>query len=167
MGRVVEYNPSDPKVANAVSKFLPSANVPDYQGNPNTLVNPDLTLLWNIATQTYIVPLKYWKYDGVSDIVEMSQPEKDAIDAIDPEVVKLNRGVTGTGATTAVDALIEVERGSAANASLKWDETLETWVIGLFGQEIEVADVDIVPTNITDLGDVRDPMSPSDGDLLA
>lgn len=162
MAVVVVYNPSDPQVINKVSDFLPSANTPSHQGNPNTLINPDLSLLWS-APNTFIVPLQHWKYDGSSDIVEMTQPEKDIIDAPISEVVTLNRGTSGT---PSVDAAIEVDRGSSANASLRWDETLGTWIIGLFGQEIEVSDVDHTHASIKELGDVREPMTPIDGQVL-
>lgn len=166
MSVIVVYNPSDPQVANKVTEFNPSAHGPDYSGESNKLTNPDIGTLWTIGGG-YIVPLKYWKYDGVGDIVEMSQAEKDAVDQLVPEVQLFNSSATGSGPTAPLDASVQVERGAAANASFKWDESLQTWCIGLFGQEIQVADVDMVPTNITDLGDVRDPMNPADGDLLA
>ncbi len=166
MAVIVIYDPADPKVTNRVTQFLPSAHPPDHAAETNKVQDPDLSLLWTSPQGPYIVPLKYWKWGGGNLIVEMNTTEKDAVDAIDPEVQVFNQGVTGTGAKLAVDAAIEVERGAAANASLRWDETLETWIIGLYGQEIEVADIDQVPTNLPDLGDVRSPMSPSAGQVL-
>ena len=169
MGRVVVYDPSDPQVAGKVTQFLPSAHVPNYQGNPNTLINPDLSALWDIPTQSYLVPLKYWKYDGVGDIVEMSSGEKATIDTIPPEYEVLNQQQAGGSAT--LDGGLQIERGASANASLRWSETLDTWIIGLFDQEVEVADIDqltaLLPaSSIEDLGDVRSPMSPADGEVL-
>lgn len=166
MATIVVYDPNDSKVANRVTKFDKSAHAPDYNTEANKTVNSDLSALWTKATDTFIVPQRYWKWGGGNTIVEMVQGEKDIIDAIDPEVSLFNQGVTGVGPKVPVDAEIQVERGAEANASFKWDETLQTWVIGLYGQEVEVADVDIVPQNILDLDDVRKPMSPSDGDVL-
>lgn len=80
MAVIVVYNPSDPDIPNVVTEFNKSAHSPDYSGESNKLTDPDLTLLWT-APDTFIVPLKHWKYDGTSDIVEMSQGEKDIIDA--------------------------------------------------------------------------------------
>lgn len=74
MAVVVIYDPVDSIVANRVVTYLSSANTPDYQGNPNTLVDPDLSELTS-------VPYKYWKYDGVSDVVEMSTSEKESVNA--------------------------------------------------------------------------------------
>ena len=36
-----------------------------------------------------------------------------------------------TGSTPSTDASFEVERGSAANAIIKWDEALDTWLAGV------------------------------------
>jgi hypothetical protein len=73
--------------------------------------------------------------------------------------------------TPTKDGSIQVERGSFANASVRWDETLETWVIGQLGSEIEVADIDQVNgllgiSSIKELSDVRNPMTPAAGDAL-
>lgn len=81
MSDVVQYDPADPVVAGRVTLHRKSVNTPDWNGLPNTLVNPDLTGLYNPATRVYTVPLAYWKESGGS-IVEMIQAEKDAIDAI-------------------------------------------------------------------------------------
>ena len=77
-----------------------------------------------------------------------------------------------SGGSATLDGGLQIERGAAANASLRWSETLDTWIIGLFDQEIEVADIDqltaLLPaSSIEDLGDVRSPMSPADGEVLA
>lgn len=72
MASVVIYDPYDSIVADRVITYLSSANTPEYVGQPNTLVDPDLSALT-------AVPYKYWKYDGVSAIVEMSVSEKEAV----------------------------------------------------------------------------------------
>lgn len=51
------------------------------------IINPDLSLLLNI------VPQKYWKV-VVDDVFEMTQPEKDAVDAA--ELVALIEGIKAT-----------------------------------------------------------------------
>lgn len=173
MAVIVIYDPAHPDVANAVTQFLPSAHAPNYTAETNKATNPDLSLLWTGPQPgTYLVPQKYWKWGGGNTIVEMNTTEKNAVDQLDPETLKLNQGVDAdSGPTGPLDAAIEVERGSAANASLKWDQGLGTWVIGTFGQEVEVADVDQLTTVVTsssikDLSDVRDPMTPTDGQVL-
>ena len=80
MAIIVTYNPTCPIVNNRVHIFNPSAHGPEYDSESNKVVDPDLSLLWT-SPDTFIVPQKYWKYDGVSDIVEMNQTEKDAVDA--------------------------------------------------------------------------------------
>lgn len=72
MSSVVIYDPSDTVVANRVTQYLPTANTPEYSGNPNTLINPDLSAVAGVSA-------KYWKYSS-GDIVEMSSAEKDAYD---------------------------------------------------------------------------------------
>ena len=53
-------------------QYLKSVNTPDYEGDPNVLVNPDISALGN-------VPLKYWK--RVADLIEeMTTSEKQAAD---------------------------------------------------------------------------------------
>lgn len=56
---------------NGVASYYPSAHTPDFEGNPNALINPDLSIVDGVPTQ-------YWKRDGNS-VVEMSQAEKDAL----------------------------------------------------------------------------------------
>ena len=74
MSDVVQYDPDDATVAGRVTLHRRSVNTPDWSGQPNTLVNPDLSAL-------SAVPLKYWK-ESTATIVEMTQGEKDAVDAI-------------------------------------------------------------------------------------
>lgn len=62
---------------NQVSFYHKSAHTPDFAGNPNCEINPDLSSVTG-------VPRKYWKKNLFGSIVEMSQAEKDAVDA--PEV---------------------------------------------------------------------------------
>lgn len=75
MAAVVIYDPGDPVVANRVTQYLQSANTPDYSGNANTLINPDLAAVVG-------VPVQFWKFDGVADIVPMSAPEQNLISFI-------------------------------------------------------------------------------------
>ncbi len=68
MANIVVYSPSDPIVANRVIHYFPSANTPDYDSEPNKLVDPDLSALTNVS-------ILYWKYNG-SGVVEMNSEEK-------------------------------------------------------------------------------------------
>lgn len=63
----------------ATKQHLLSVNTPDF--DPGVwIINPDLTGLFNRPTRIYLVPLKYWKIEGDA-VSEMSQAEKDAVDA--------------------------------------------------------------------------------------
>lgn len=64
MANVVLFNPT---------QYLQSVNTPDYEGNPNAIINPDVT-----AVQS--VPLRYWKRSG-NNVVEMTLAEKQAVDS--------------------------------------------------------------------------------------
>jgi hypothetical protein len=55
---------------NRVLQYLESVNTPSYAGRPDVVIDPAI----NKA-----LPLRYWKHSG-GNIVEMSQPEKDAVD---------------------------------------------------------------------------------------
>lgn len=54
---------------------------------------------------------------------------------VEDNVVVLNDGVTGAPST---NAGIEIERGSSTNASILWDETSDSWKVGLVGSETAV-----------------------------
>lgn len=58
--------------AGKTPEYLVSVNTPDYDKDPDVLVNPDVSALKD-------VPLKYWKRQG-SVVTEMTQPEKLAVD---------------------------------------------------------------------------------------
>lgn len=53
-------------------EVLKSANTPDYEGQPDTLINPDIEHMQG-------VPLKYWKLEN-DQVLEMTQNEKQVID---------------------------------------------------------------------------------------
>ncbi len=72
MSDIVVYDPADPIVAGRVTDYRISVHTPDWEGNPNTLVNPDLSGVSG-------VPQIYWK-ESTGSIVEMSAGEKTAID---------------------------------------------------------------------------------------
>ena len=71
---IVIVDPLDATVPDRAIAFYGSAHTPNFEGNPDAVINPDLTLLKGI------VPWGYWKRSG-GVIVEMSQAEKDALDA--------------------------------------------------------------------------------------
>lgn len=82
MANIALYNPSA-VVVNQVTTYLLSVNTPDYDSEPNKVVNPDLSALTGI-------PMKWWKVDtGV--VVEMSSGEKDTIDNSLLPAIKITR----------------------------------------------------------------------------
>ncbi len=56
--------------------------------------------------------------------------------SVEDNIIILNNGVTGT---PAVNAGIEVERGTSTNASVTWNESTDTWTAGLAGSELPIA----------------------------
>jgi len=72
MSAIVIYDPLDPVVSGRVINYLPSANTPDYESNPNALINPDLSGVAEIDQ-------KYWKVAD-STVVPMTDLEKGAVD---------------------------------------------------------------------------------------
>ena len=93
MSQVVIFIPSDPVVPNRAKEYISSANTPEYSGNPDALINPDLSALLPS------IPVKYWKRSG-SLVIEMTSGEKTALD--DSE----------SAAATAATALLLSGRGS-------------------------------------------------------
>jgi hypothetical protein len=85
MSRIVIYSPAGPIVSNRVTAYLLSANTPDFDGEPNKLVNPDLTSVADVLQ-------KYWKVD-TGTVVEMTAEEKIAIDAEVEPIVPFPVGV--------------------------------------------------------------------------
>lgn len=71
MSTIVLYNPSA-VVANQITRVITSANTPDWDAEPNKVVNPDLSALGG-------VPQRWWK-ESSGNIVEMSSGEKTTVD---------------------------------------------------------------------------------------
>lgn len=66
-------------------QYVQSVNTPDYEGNPDIIINPDISAV-------KIIPLKYWKHDG-NKILEMTQAEKDTVDLTEIQTRKNNIGL--------------------------------------------------------------------------
>ena len=81
-------------------QYLKSVNTPDYSGDPDVLVNPDISLLDNVS-------LKYWK--RVGDLIEeMTVAEKQAITNAELEHRKSVADDYGIDMKIALTALIKV-----------------------------------------------------------
>lgn len=63
-----------------IPQYLQSVNTPEYSGDPDVIVNPDISSVVN-------VPHKYWKRVG-NTVAEMTQAEKDAINAAELQARK-------------------------------------------------------------------------------
>lgn len=68
--------------------------------------------------------------------------------SVEDNIIILNNGVTGT---PALNAGIEVQRGTSTNASITWNETTDTWTAGLTGSEVAIARK-FVASGITTVG---------------
>ena len=76
MAVVIIYNATDPTVPNRVTSRLPSANTPEYDQRPDTLINPDESGVTKTPAQTVAVP-------GSNAVRDMTQGELDALVAAD------------------------------------------------------------------------------------
>jgi hypothetical protein len=88
----VVVNKADPKL------FHRSANTPDFP-SADWLINPA-----SFATLDGTVAPKYWKVVG-ADINEMTQPEKDAVDAADAAALTAGNRAGAVAVVDAVDSL--------------------------------------------------------------
>lgn len=70
MASIIQYSAVSP---NPVTAYLLSVNTPDYSGQPNTLVNPDVS-------QVIAQPIRYWKVSG-GLVVLMTAGEQNTVDA--------------------------------------------------------------------------------------
>ena len=89
---------------NAVTDIKKSVNTPDYDKDPNVIVNPDFSGVLGVDE-------KYWKC-SVDSVVEMTTPEKNVVDAKntkrlkDIEEAKIDGGEATVGdLIDALDAL--------------------------------------------------------------
>lgn len=86
--------------SNGVASYYPSANTPDFENNPNALINPDLSLVDG-------VPIQYWKRNG-DLVVEMNQAEKDALTEAELNTRKTLADNYSVSLKIALTALIKV-----------------------------------------------------------
>ncbi|MHC4843955.1 MAG: hypothetical protein ACYTEE_09160, partial [Planctomycetota bacterium] len=115
MALVVILNPSHPSgVSDTVSAYLPSANTPDHTGNPDALINPDVSAVQDIVER------KYWQGNrGGNSVVEMSQADKDTYDAW---VASERDAATRTGAKDLLNGQDSVPLEQRAFADITKDE---------------------------------------------
>lgn len=73
---IVIFDPNHPDVTNAVKNYRVSVNTPDFSSRPNVLINPNVS-----AVRAAGVPVRHWKVSLPSTVLEMTQAEKDLIDA--------------------------------------------------------------------------------------
>lgn len=82
-------------------QYLTSVNTPDYSSDPDVLIEPDISLVKNVA-------LRFWKRNG-NLIAEMSQAEKDIITAAELQARKEQANDFGIeNMKTILTALIKV-----------------------------------------------------------
>ena len=79
MSRVIIFDPVSSVVPNRVVAHYPSADTPDFEGQPNTLVNPDVT-----APGLFDFPFQYWAIAG-SAVLLMDQATRDVVDAAEAQ----------------------------------------------------------------------------------
>ena len=85
---------------NGVASYLPSVNTPDYEGNPNAIIDPDLSGLVGVDS-------RFWKKSGAS-VVEMSPAEKQAVLATYLEQKRSQVDVLNVQMPEVLTALIKV-----------------------------------------------------------
>ncbi len=73
---VLIFDPNDPDVANAAKRYHRSVNTPDFSGRSDVLINPDIS-----TVRASGAPVRHWKVSLPDTVLEMTQAEKDLIDA--------------------------------------------------------------------------------------
>jgi hypothetical protein len=73
MSKVVIYDPNDSVIAGRVVKYNPSAHTPRFQGQPNTLVNPDFSAVEGLRWHQ-------WKVVD-NEVIPITQDDIDALTA--------------------------------------------------------------------------------------
>lgn len=145
MSVIVRY--STGSTPNPVVAYLPSANTPDYENLPNTLVNPDLSL---VSGQ----PQKYWKH--VAGAIQlMTQGEKDAIDAAAAAAVIAN---AKTAAKAIQDDLTSQSRAIRAVVKETVDElnAIRQWIVAFKVQVAAATNLANLQTRVAALPDMPD-----------
>ena len=72
---VVIFDPNDPDVPNRVTAFSRSVPHDQFVSRNDTVMNP------NVSGLLGVVPVRHWKVTLPSTVLEMTQAEKDLIDA--------------------------------------------------------------------------------------
>jgi hypothetical protein len=142
MSQVVIFLPSDPTVANRAKEFLPSANTPDYSGNTDALINPDLSSVAGVA-------VKYWKRSGNS-VVEMSAGEKASLDTAEATALTL---AIRTAAKAMLDSFASDPLFQRALADILKDEIniVRAWTVSLKAAIASASTLAQVKTNVAAL----------------
>jgi hypothetical protein len=133
MSDMVQY--SIATTPNPVTEYRQSINTPDFEGLPNTLINPNLSAVVGN-------PIKYWKH--VAGAIQlMTQGERDAVDASIAAALLLARRTGGKDYIDSVEALGIILR---AVADITKDELniLRQWLAAF---KVEVA----AASNLADL----------------
>ena len=116
MPSIVIFNTGNDRLIN----FLTSVNAPDYQGRPDVLIFDNTTTPHEDTVKAFIESRlrKYLKVSG-GDVVEMSQVEKDAVDAEIDSAYDLE---VRTGAKALTDGFVDLPLLLRAVADIVKDE---------------------------------------------
>lgn len=95
MANVVLFEP------NQIPSYLQSVNTPDYEGNANAVIDPNISAV-------SAVPLKYWKRGIGKNIVQMIAAEKQAVDDAELLSRKSQADQFNVGNVELITALIKV-----------------------------------------------------------
>lgn len=82
------------------TEYLKSVNTPDYESNPNAVVNPDLSAVAGVNR-------KYWKLSKGA-VAEMTTEEKAVVDAAEVAARKSVADSLDVGMRVALTALVKV-----------------------------------------------------------
>lgn len=85
---------------NQTPQYLTSVNTPDYSSDPDVIVDPDISALTGVL-------VKYWKRSG-NTVVQMTQAEKNAVDAAELAARKAGADGFTVSMKDAFTALIKV-----------------------------------------------------------
>lgn len=81
-------------------------------------------------------------------VVQGTSTEVESTDlAITDKTIVLNKGETGAGVTSPVHSGIEIERGTATNVGLRYDDSLDAWQLTQDGATWEYIVSDVTSNN--------------------
>lgn len=145
MANIARY--STASTPNPITEFKESVNTPDYEGQANVLINPDLA---NVAGWA----VKYWKHVA-GELQLMTQAERDAVDAAEAAAII---AAAKNAAKNLYDALDSMGRVIRATSKLTVDELniIRQWITDFKAQTAAATNLSNFQSRVASLPNLPD-----------